>query len=621
VRSPTFILFACSASLLAGQSSMPGAAEAEYLFAHKRYVLVTSHYENLLAKDSLSGDLNYKLGVCYMNSRSQKEKAIPCFRRALKAGLKDQILSEQVSKQLADACYASGYYEEAIQHYENYKTFISPRKEAGILLHEINKQIEICVAEKELSGLKELVASMIHSRFMNPEDHSGAPGFDYSSSSSAGKLSIVFTLRSANKKRSDVSFFEDTLISLPAEMISTQNKDTASLPCEATVATSVDGQFMLTYRNEDGHAQLYTSVLQGNSWSSPQKLDRVVNNKGWEPDEFVSADGSTLYFTSERPGGYGGKDIYKCTRLPNGEWSKAVNSGYPVNTSFDDEAPFIHPDGVTLFFSSNRAKSKKDGFDVFTSTFYDNTWSKARNVGYPFDKTRIEKSTLTAEPPFNRSRKENYLVTFPNTNNIPLTLVKGKILSPSGNPVPGLKITIIDNETGDTTGVYHPDAGTGQYIFILPPAKNSQVVYEAAGYLFHTENMDSRDTALYRLHPIIELAPLVHDSKEFLNNTFFNDGLASLHPQSFFELNTLYNFAMANPAFRIELSTWHVRKDKDRAAEKLQAERLRFISDYLLGKGIGKDRIQTRVLHSSKKRKNKNPLPPLENKIQIRYWK
>ena len=115
-------------------------------------------------------------------------------------------------------------------------------------------------------------------------------------------------------------------------------------------------------------------------WTIPQKLKGDVNSYSWEGSCSMTADGKQLYFSSERGGGFGGKDIYRATLLPDSTWGNVVNLGDSINTALDDDAPFIHPDGVTLFYSS-QGKNSMGGYDIFQSklNWKDSTYSKPIN--------------------------------------------------------------------------------------------------------------------------------------------------------------------------------------------------------------------------------------------------
>ncbi|MBR4349623.1 MAG: PD40 domain-containing protein, partial [Bacteroidales bacterium] len=142
--------------------------------------------------------------------------------------------------------------------------------------------------------------------------------------------------------------------------------------------------------NGRGSCDIYMSKKVGNNWIQPQNLGEPINSKYWESQPSCSADGRTLYFTSNRPDGFGKKDIYVSYLQENGQWTKPANLGPEVNTKFDDESPYIHADGVTLYYAT-------DGFpgmgkkDIYGTKKLDKTsWATPKNMGYPLNTNEDE---------------------------------------------------------------------------------------------------------------------------------------------------------------------------------------------------------------------------------------
>ncbi len=156
----------------------------------------------------------------------------------------------------------------------------------------------------------------------------------------------------------------------------------------ASIGISPDNQTLYVYHDEDGNGNIFQSTLiSEDKWSAPEQVSGEIDSDSDEDHMSISVDGNSLYFTSNRKGGLGGTDIYVCKKLPNGEWSKAQNLGAPINTEFDDESPFFHPDGKTLHFSS-QGQTSMAGFDIFVSTMQESgEWSQPTNVGYPINST------------------------------------------------------------------------------------------------------------------------------------------------------------------------------------------------------------------------------------------
>jgi len=155
---------------------------------------------------------------------------------------------------------------------------------------------------------------------------------------------------------------------------------------DACIAISPDGQDLYTYRSDqkDG-GDIYVCHLKGEEWSTPERLNGNINTTFWEGSCSVSSDGKYLYFASDRPGGMGGRDIYVSEKQKNGTWGFA-NNLRSINTRFDDDAPFIHPDGKTLFFSS-QGHNSIGGFDIFYTNLINEEWTTPANMGHPLNTT------------------------------------------------------------------------------------------------------------------------------------------------------------------------------------------------------------------------------------------
>jgi outer membrane protein OmpA-like peptidoglycan-associated protein len=609
-----------------GQSENQRPEETEFLFSNNKYAAALPYYQKLLLTDSMNAELNYKTAFCYFNSRSQKEKALPYIKKTILINKKGAEMQPAAYKLLADACFATSHFDEAIAAYKNYEALLDAKATEQSAINEINKQIEICQMAKELKELRELTFSLVNQKFLDTNKKNNSTYQYYTASSSTDQSTLTFTFKKQPQKYkvlSDKDLYEENYVTSHLSGVQLpENTDTSTIARETTVATSTDGQIILIYRNENGDGNLYTSRLNGNEWTVPEKINKNNNIKGWEPNEFITADGETLYFASDREGGFGGKDIYKSVKNANGEWSKAINLGYPVNTAFDDEAPVMHPDGVTLYFSSNRLKIK-NRFDIYTYSLKDTGYS-VNNVGYPLTKQN------TVLPLSERKEKDivkdNYAATFINSKNAPLTLIKGKVICKDKEIIPYIEITVTDNETGKLMGIYEAESSTGHYSCILPTGKNCNITFETKNYIFHSENINNHnDSNFYKLYKTIELKPVSENSTELLNNVFFTQNEASLTPASFPELNKLSRFMIKNPKLVIELSVTVNSNEKESETISLAENRIRTVTKYLIKKSIDKERIQQKIYLISKKKKRKKREPEkqedIADKIQLQVIK
>lgn len=594
MKAVGIIVWLISATIACGQTRNMTEAEAEVLFAKKHYSAVWEYYLDKLKFDSLNPDLNFRMGICYLNSRSEKNKAIECFSKVIRSG-NEKVLTGNIYKLLADAFYASSDFERAMVNYEKYQKYLQSEKNKSKEEAEaVSMKIALCMKEKELKELKDITCTLMKHK-CNIKNNNYRSLVNNTANAFAVTLNKPLNLE---KTLHGEDLFENNNIPAVADPTALQRSDSANGMMETTIATSEDGQIILIYRNENGKAGLYVSRLKGNDWMLPEKLSINVNDDGWEPGEILSLDGNTLYFSSAVAGGYGGKDIYRCSRLANGEWSRAVNMGPNINSPFDEEAPFIHPDG-TLYFSSNRYKTK-GGYNNYKSNWCDScgSWSIAEDVSYPLHKHNKNLSKGAVE-----DELEAYRVNLLNARRLPLTLIKGKLGTPNGKTFKYAEITVTDNETGRILGTYYPDNATGKFIFVLPPGKNVNITYEAEGYLFRSENIQSnKEASFYKTSKNVELDLMEDGAITILNNVFFEEKKPELMAASETELNRLYQVLLDHPKLGIELYSLPNKEDKD---ARLSEERIEAVMKYLSDKGVGKERMISKAWRKVEKKRHR----------------
>ncbi len=571
-------------------------------------------YLELYKSDTSNANICYLIGDCYLRARSGKAKALPYLEKAMpsisnkydEGSSKERNAPLLTYKLLGDAYHIHSKFDQAIVSYERYKKeLLFYKYKDSENLKDANRKIEMC------NTAKELVAIPINVKIENMGKNLNSAYADYSPVLTADQQTMIFTTRriesTGGQLTPDGKYFEDIYISnyngsawSPAESI---GKPINTDGNEASVGISPDGQEILIYKDDNGDGNIYSTTLNGDVWSTPIKLNSNINSKHWEPSAFISADGHAIYFISDRPGGFGGRDIYVSQKTEKGDWGKAVNMGNLINTAFDEDAPFIHPDGITLFFSSN-GHNTMGGFDIFYSSLSDDgtKWLAPVNVGYPInspdddifyvvspDKTKAYYSSFKEG---GLGEKDNYTITFLNQKQAPLTLLKGIVKDVNGNVPQDIEITVTDNETGKIAGVYRPNSKTGQYLFILTPGKNYNISYEADGFLFYSENREiAKKTNYYEIYKAIQLPPITVGSKIVLNNVFFDFDKATLRKASNVELRNIIRFLTKYPKVSIEISGYTDSKGTADYNLKLSNERATAVVNYLVVKGISKERL------------------------------
>jgi outer membrane protein OmpA-like peptidoglycan-associated protein len=374
----------------------------------------------------------------------------------------------------------------------------------------------------------------------------------------------------------------------------------------SAIALSNDGQRMLLYRDDaDGDGNIWESTLHGKVWSVPIKLLDPINSPYQETSASYSPDGKTIYFVSDRPGGFGGLDIWKSTQDGKGNWGPAENLGPTINTKYDEEGVFIHPDGKTLFFSS-KGHNSTGGYDIFKSVYENDKWSEPQNLGSFINTPQDDVFfVLTADGKtgyYSSVKKggfgENdiYSITF-----IPsllktgpsLTLLKGTITDEVTNKPLESIIIIKDIEKDEVITQINSNSETGKYLVSLPSNKNYSITVNSDDYLFQSVNVNipPLSKGYQEIIKDIQLKKIEIGKKIVLNNIFYDFDKSILRPESISELDRMFLLMTQNPTLKIELSSHTDNVGSDGYNMTLSQARAQSVVDYLITKGINKDRL------------------------------
>lgn len=514
--------------------SSKALSEAEKYFGIRNYEEALPLFVQAIQAGEKDPNVHYKAGVCYQKSTSTDEqsKAIGYFEYALKAGAK---LPPSTYFDLGNLYLRNEDIQKAIDAFTAYKKEVPTDKKA------------IAAADKAIEACHNAVALMSVPRNVSVKSFGfgvNSKYTEYNPVVSADESILAFTALRPNtgKTRSGDKFIEEILISYntSGNWSEPQVVPVTSDYNVGTAGISADGQKMMIFMGgATDPGNLFVINKSGSEWSKPSILASTLNSKYLESTASITPDGKTIYFASDRMGGQGGMDIYKIELHANGNWSQPVNLGPSVNTKDNEDAPFIHPDQKTLFFTSD-GHSTMGGRDIFMTKFINNTWTKPENMGYPVNTTANDNYfTLIADGTrayFSSDRKggqgaqDIYFIDMPeDAGNIPLTMIKGRILNAdTGKPMP-TKIYVIDNETNKKLDfVYDPDPETGNYLIILPPARNYDVIIESDGFLPYTINVNvPNQDYFYELYQQINLKNIVQFDEVVgqevqVKNAFYN---------------------------------------------------------------------------------------------------
>lgn len=500
--------------------------EGNYLFLEKNYPMALQSFQQAYDIDSTNSNINYKVGLCYLNIPSKKKKALRYMDKAARNITKNYDEDEPSMKsapleaiyQHAKALHFNGKFQEAIAEFEKYERIVgSKNKERE---EDIQRQITMC------KNAIELYKNPSDITIKNLGDSINTDFPDYGPVVNADETVMLFTSRrpgsTGGERGVDGSYYEDIYIShrkkdgtwgAAQKLFSLINTNSN----EATIGLSPDGQRVYIYKDSNG-GDLYFSTLTGETWSGLTPFSEEINSPHWETHISVSSDGNSMFFSSDRPGGLGGTDLYRCVKLPNGKWSKPLNLGPKINTKYDEDAPYLHPDGKKLFFSSEGHNSI-GGLDIMYSEIGTDengnmNWSTPTNVGVPLntpDDDEFYVPSIDGRHAYFSSAREGglgdhdiYIADLPKGISVePLVLLKGTVEFNGEHQHPDkVTISVFDGETGELVASATPNFLTGKFLLILNPGphgKKYKVNYEASGFQPVSHSIDVAPGSAYQV--------------------------------------------------------------------------------------------------------------------------
>jgi outer membrane protein OmpA-like peptidoglycan-associated protein/tetratricopeptide (TPR) repeat protein len=376
---------------------------------------------------------------------------------------------------------------------------------------------------------------------------------------------------------------------------------------EAAQSESIDGEWLIfNICNKPGgfgSCDIYISYRTADGWSAPENMGDSINTEYWEAAPSLSPDKQDLYFSSSRPGGYGGSDLYVSHRLRNGKWSAAENLGPTINTIGEESTPFIHADNQTLYFNSTGHPGYGDNDLFVTRKMPDGTWSKPENLGYPINTIENDGALViaadgktvyyTSERADTRGELDLYSFEMREDVRPAQTLwVKGRVFDQKTNKGLPSSVILTDLSNGQVISNLQTDE-TGNYLITLPKGKNYAFDVNRRGYLFHSENfsLSSKDQGDTAYHIDIPLQPIEANAAIVLKNIFFDPNQFEIKPESGTELNAVVQLMKENPGLHIQING-HTDNSGKAADNKILSEnRAKAVTNYLISKGIAQTRL------------------------------
>ncbi|MCF6170357.1 MAG: OmpA family protein [Bacteroidales bacterium] len=613
--------------------------EADKLF-EKDIPLYALALELYLKANNFNPDnalLNYKIGKCYLQT-VQKTKSVKYLEHArqLNPGVQADLLY-----QLAKAYHLNLQLDKAVATYEEYKGSLTPKE-----LTEKGARIDKRIAECHVA--MDLVQHPVRIFIDNLGSGVNTEYPEYGPYINADETVLMFTstrpsTTGGKRDPADQIYYEDIYISKfingrwseaknPGKPLNTDSHD-------AIVGVSPDGKHALIYKGEDNGGDIFECRIdETGEWRSPKRLPKEVNTKNHESSASFSPDMQALYFVSDKPGGFGGKDIYYTELKLKGskeklDYDDAANLGAVVNTPYDENGVFMDMDGKTLYFSSKGHRTM-GGYDIFKTTLVDGKWTKPVNLGYPinspgddlffsFSRDGIH-AYYSSFDPSGYGDRDIYMITLlgpekplaflegydalafrtiPISENVmeeavvikesQIIIVRGRVLDAvTLEPLGSVPVEIYDNLLGRMVASFESNSQTGEYMVSLASGKNYGFSARAKDYLFHSENLIIPPaTTVQEYHLDMLLHKVKVGSKIILKNIFFDFDKATLRPESTAELNRLTKMLNDIPTLTIEISGHTDSYGSGEYNEKLSADRAKAVVDYLIEQGIDSKRL------------------------------
>jgi tetratricopeptide (TPR) repeat protein/flagellar motor protein MotB len=445
--------------------------------------------DELLKLNPESSNYNYRKGFAvlyafqrYDIAKSHFEKAIKNTKTNYDAFSKNELSApHDAIYHLAVCEHNLGNYDQAEDLFTKFK--VISRKESALLATIDLKFVQLKNARNQISNSSN---NPIRQDAINTEFD------DYCPIISADGSKLQFTSRRNTIEHSDfgVKHLDNTfLVQLnkdgisPIEPVLFGHKDKN----ESLVFSSINERFLIYYSESEGNGDLFQENVIRNSQTIPK-----INTEFWETHAYLTHDGQTFYFVSDKLQGYGGRDIYKCELIGSG-WSEPINLGPTINSKHDEDAPFVSIDGKTLYFSSNGEKSS-GGFDIFYSQFSNKEWSEPHNLGAPYNSASDDVFYVTTSDGksayFSSNRADSkgkldiYSIPALSIPNSQIAVFKGIIKTKDGKELPedvalSMSITCLDCSDNNSAAIaLHPNMTNGVILHCIDPCKSYKVNFK-----------------------------------------------------------------------------------------------------------------------------------------------
>ncbi len=582
------ILFLVSSAIYA-----QSAKKAEKALLAGNFPDAIKMYEKLIEKSPEKAQYHMNLGECYLRTPQLNNMAIAALQKAVSIYKKKKKTKGFIDAKflLGKAYHANHLFKEAIQTYNEL-----------VINKEYKKYKSVDILENEIRASEAAIEEFKKKRrlkVISPGDGINTEFTQHSPFFVEDKGIFIYTSKEKTSffkdKKTKDGEYDENIFFINIENENDKEPDPFSKPIntsdnEASCWVSKDGSFMLIYKNGD----IYSSEQTNSMWSEPKKF-KPINSKYHEMHASMNQERTLAYFSSDRPGGRGGKDIYFIKKDKNGKWSDAKNLGKKINTKFDEESPFIHEDG-TLFFSS-KGHNSIGGYDIFSAkgSSKPSKFGKAENLGMPinsveddifyFETSDNTKGYFMSKRPEGKGRGDIFMVNYSDSS-LYYLLVKGNVKSQDSSDC---NVKISNVETKGKIYSKNSDSN-GNYFTKVKRDDNYFTSLEADGHFFEAFTFSApfseeteKDLGSYTLDKIER--GNVHKAYSMS----FDSDKSDLNNENNLFLNVLYDFMAKNNDLVLNIST-------PKGTETIAKERKQNIIEYLKGEGLPENMIYVDLL-------------------------
>lgn len=581
-----------------GRRSQRLFEEAKQFYVHRNFQAAIEAGNAILVREPGFVDAHLLLADIYFDLKNPSQEAFH-LEKAL-----DYSSEPLIMRRLGDAYFSTGNYNESLKLYQRYaeNESVNAKSKAEVVRKIENSRFAIDAVNHPVDFDPRRLPSTINTE-----------ADEYWPSLSIDRRHLVFTrLIRAKGAQPQEDFYSSEYgpdgwqyARAVAEINTNEN--------EGAQALSADGKILFfTACNRPGGAgscDIYYSVRNGDKWSTPVNAGSPINSSWWEAQPSFSSDGRYLYFTSNRPGGKGGRDIWRARCLGFGsngrlQWMPPENLGDSINTPGHETSPFIHAGNRDFYFSSDY-HTGMGGYDIFVSIITDDSlFSAPRNLGYPINTMNDEQGLhisadgLTA---FFSSARDS----------ISGLDIYSFELDESIRPQPATYVmaVVTDEETGipveanvDLLNLSHPGiparhettGRNGELLVSIPAGAHYSFSVSKDGYLFYSNTFDLQEPRTFYNPYLLDIAltPVKEGAEMNLYNIYFETDSFRILPESEPELNKLADFLRNNMRIRVEVQGHTDDTGTSKGNLELSQKRAASVVGYLVSKGIGKGRLE-----------------------------